>query len=161
MPGPANTPASGSVTIMIRPSMGGTAAGLKLIWSSGLIALSACGTKATVSQNRVATAANSLARNSPEMDDIEINGLAKTFEPKMFEVAIYSIVAVAIAYSAFLWRMGRRADVLHGEFIAPSFNPPSSSPRSSSQSPASTLDIEASQKSLLQTIERDLCESGN
>jgi hypothetical protein len=79
----------------------------------------------------------------------------------MFEVAIYSIVVIAIAYSAFLWRMGRRADVLHGEFIAPSSSPPSSSPQSSSQSPASTLDIEASLKSLLRTIERDLCESGN
>jgi hypothetical protein len=89
------------------------------------------------------------------MDDIWIN-VAKMFEPKMFEVAIYSIVVVAIAYSAFLWRMGRRADVLHGEFIAQS-----SSPQSSSQSPASTLDIEASLKSLLRTIERDLCESGN
>lgn len=136
--------------------MGGTGTDLKLIWSSGLMALSVCGTKATVIRNRVATAANPLARNSPGMDDIGINGLAKTFEPKMFEVAIYSIVVVAIAYSAFLWRMGRRADVLHGEFIAPS-----SSPQSSSQSPASTLDIEASLKSLLRTIERDLCESGN
>lgn len=69
----------------------------------------------------------------------------------MFEFAVLFIVLIAIAYSAFLWRMGRRADVLHGEFIAPS----------SSRSPASTLDIEASLKSLLQTIERDLCESGN
>jgi hypothetical protein len=107
-------------------------------------------------QNSVATAANSLARNSLEMDDVEINGLAKTFGPKMFEVAIYSIVVVAIAYSAFLWRMGRRADVLHGEFIAPTSGPQFSSP-----SPASTLDIEASLRSLLQTIERDLCESGS
>ena len=69
----------------------------------------------------------------------------------MFEIAIFCIVIVAIAYSAFLWRMGRRDDVLHGEFIAPS----------SSSNPASTLDIEASLKSLLHTIERDLCESGN
>jgi hypothetical protein len=67
----------------------------------------------------------------------------------MFEVAVYSIVIIAVAYSAFLWRMGRRADVLHGEFIAPS------------SSPASTLDIEVSLRSLLRTIERDLCESGN
>jgi hypothetical protein len=71
------------------------------------------------------------------------------FESKMFEIAVYSIVIVAIAYSAFLWCMGRRADVLHGEFIAPA------------SSPASTLDIEASLKSLLHTIERDLCESGS
>jgi hypothetical protein len=88
------------------------------------------------------------------------------FEPKMFEIAVYSIVIVAMAYSAFLWRMGRRADVLHGEFIAPSSSPPSSSPLSSSppsssQRPASTLDIEASLRSLLHTIERDLCETGS
>jgi hypothetical protein len=72
----------------------------------------------------------------------------------MIELAVFSIVIVAIAYWAFLWRMGRRDDVLHGEFIAPS----------ASRSPASqtsTLDVEASLKSLLQTIERDLCESAN
>ena len=80
------------------------------------------------------------------MDDIGINGVAR-----MFEVAVFSIVLVAIAYSAFLWRMGRRDDVLHGEFIA----------QSSSPGPASTLHIEASLKSLLRTIERDLCESHN
>jgi hypothetical protein len=79
----------------------------------------------------------------------------------MFEIAVYSIVIVAVGYSAFLWLMGRRADVLHGEFIAPSSSPPSSSQPSSSQRPASTLDIEASLKSLLHTIERDLCETGS
>jgi hypothetical protein len=81
------------------------------------------------------------------------------FEPKMFEIAIYSIVVIAIAYSAFLWRMGRRDDVLHGEFIAPSSSPGRAS--SLASSPASTLDIEASLKSLLRTIERDLCETGS
>ena len=69
----------------------------------------------------------------------------------MFEIAVFSILITAIAYWAFLWRMGRRDDVLHGEFIAPS----------ASRSPASTLDIDASLKSLLRTIESDLCESGN
>jgi hypothetical protein len=69
----------------------------------------------------------------------------------MFEIAVFSILITAVAYWAFLWRMGRRDDVLHGEFIAPS----------ASRSPASTLDIDASLKSLLRTIERDLCESGN
>jgi hypothetical protein len=93
------------------------------------------------------------------MDDIGINGLAKTVEPKMFEIAIFCIVIVAIAYSAFLWRMGRRDDVLHGEFIAPSSSPGRAS--SLASSPASTLDIEASLKSLLRTIERDLCETGS
>ena len=68
---------------------------------------------------------------------------------KMFEIAVFSIVVIAVAYWAFLWRMGRRDDVLHGEFIAPF----------ASRSPASVLDIETSLKSLLHTIERDLCES--
>ena len=69
----------------------------------------------------------------------------------MFEVAVFSIVVIAIGYWAFLWLMGRRDDVLHGEFIAPS----------AGRNPASTLDVEASLKSLLQTIERDLCESAS
>ncbi len=69
----------------------------------------------------------------------------------MFEAAVFSILVIAIAYWALLWCMGRRDDVLHGEFIAPS----------ASRSPASALDIETSLKSLLQTIERDLCESPN
>ena len=85
------------------------------------------------------------------------------FGPKMFEVAVFCILVIASAYWAFLWRMGRRDDVLHGEFIAPfSSSSPFSSPGPfSNQSPASTLDIEVSVKSLLRTIERDLCESGN
>jgi len=79
----------------------------------------------------------------------------------MFEVAVYSIVVIAIAYSAFLWRMGRRDDVLHGEFIAPSSSPGLSSIPSPASSSTSKLDIEVSLRSLLRTIERDLCESGN
>jgi hypothetical protein len=69
----------------------------------------------------------------------------------MFEVAVFSILIIAIAYWALLWCVGRRNDVLHGEFIAPSAN----------RSPASALDIEVSLKSLLRTIERDLCETGS
>jgi hypothetical protein len=91
------------------------------------------------------------------------------FGPKMFEITVFCIVIIASAYWAFLWRMGRRDDVLHGEFIAPfsssssfSSSSPFSSPGPfSNQRPASTLDIEVSVKSLLRTIERDLCESGN
>jgi len=64
---------------------------------------------------------------------------------------LVSFILIAVAYWAFLWRMGRRDDVLHGEFIAPS----------ASRSSASTLDVEVSLKSLLRTIERDLCENGN
>jgi hypothetical protein len=89
------------------------------------------------------------------------NGVAK-----MFDVAIFCVIFIAIAYSAFLWRMGRRDDVLHGEFILQSSSLQSSSLQSSSlqsssPSPSSTLDIEASLKSLLQAIDRDLFEGRN
>jgi hypothetical protein len=62
--------------------------------------------------------------------------------------------------------MGRRDDVLHGEFILQSSSLQSSSLQSSSlqsssPSPSSTLDIEASLKSLLQAIDRDLFEGRN
>ena len=70
----------------------------------------------------------------------------------MFEIAVFSIVIIAIAYWAFLWRMGRRDDVLHGEFIAPFAD----------RSPASVLDIgNLSEIVAAHTIERDLCESEN
>jgi hypothetical protein len=58
----------------------------------------------------------------------------------MFEIAIFCIVVIAVAYSAFLWRMGRRADVLHGQFIR---------------------NVDAPLRSLLQILERDRGESRN
>lgn len=35
----------------------------------------------------------------------------------MFEISILCVIAIAAAYSATLWLMGRRKDVLHGEFV--------------------------------------------
>jgi hypothetical protein len=35
----------------------------------------------------------------------------------MFEIGIFSVVVLAISYWAVLWVMGRREDVLHGEFV--------------------------------------------
>src|SRR5882757_9112569 len=35
----------------------------------------------------------------------------------MFEISIFFVILLAISYWAVLWVMGRREDVLHGEFV--------------------------------------------
>jgi|SRR5882757_7580847 len=35
----------------------------------------------------------------------------------MFEIGIFSVIILAVSYWAVLWLMGRREDVLHGEFV--------------------------------------------
>jgi len=35
----------------------------------------------------------------------------------MFEIGIFCVISFAVSYWAFLWLMGRRDDVLHGEFV--------------------------------------------
>jgi hypothetical protein len=35
----------------------------------------------------------------------------------MFEISIFCVIILAISYWAVLWLMGRREDVLHGEFV--------------------------------------------
>jgi hypothetical protein len=35
----------------------------------------------------------------------------------MFEIGIFCVIFLAAAYWAVLWLMGRREDVLHGEFV--------------------------------------------
>jgi len=35
----------------------------------------------------------------------------------MFEIIIFCVILLAISYWAVLWLMGRRDDVLHGEFV--------------------------------------------
>jgi len=37
----------------------------------------------------------------------------------MFEISIFCVILLAISYWAVLWLMGRREDVLHGEFVEP------------------------------------------
>jgi hypothetical protein len=37
--------------------------------------------------------------------------------PKMFEIAVISIVVLAVGYWVTLWLMGRHDDVLHGDFV--------------------------------------------
>jgi hypothetical protein len=38
---------------------------------------------------------------------------------KMFEIGVISIVVLAVGYWVTLWLMGRRDDVLHGDFVHP------------------------------------------
>ena len=35
----------------------------------------------------------------------------------MFEIGIFFVIFLAVSYWAVLWTMGRREDVLHGEFV--------------------------------------------
>lgn len=35
----------------------------------------------------------------------------------MFEIVIFGVIFLAASYWAVLWLMGRRGDVLHGEFV--------------------------------------------
>ena len=35
----------------------------------------------------------------------------------MFEIGIFCVIFLAVAYWAMLWLMGRRNDVLHGDFV--------------------------------------------
>ena len=35
----------------------------------------------------------------------------------MFEIGIFCVIFLAVSYWAVLWLMGRREDVLHGEFV--------------------------------------------
>jgi hypothetical protein len=35
----------------------------------------------------------------------------------MLEIGIFSLIVLAVSYWAILWVMGRREDVLHGEFV--------------------------------------------
>lgn len=41
----------------------------------------------------------------------------------MFEISIFCVILLAISYWAVLWLMGRREDVLHGEFVEGSKQP--------------------------------------
>ena len=44
----------------------------------------------------------------------------------MFEIGIFCVIFLAVAYWAVLWLMGRRQDVLHGEFVKS--EPPATEP---------------------------------
>ncbi len=79
----------------------------------------------------------------------------------MIELSIFCVILVAVAYSATLWFMGRREDVLHGEFVhverpgyellpQPTLRPPA-------QPPANPERLQA----LLEVIKRDLNDAAS
>jgi hypothetical protein len=75
----------------------------------------------------------------------------------MFELSIFCVILIAVAYSATLWFMGRRGDVLYGEFVdveRPTQEPP---PQPMLQPPANPERLRA----LLEVIKRDLNDAAS
>jgi hypothetical protein len=70
----------------------------------------------------------------------------------MFEISIFCVIVLAIGYWTALWLMGRRDDVLHGDFVEVE---PGSDPVPAT-SPAPRIDRADSLQSLLNAIKRDL-----
>jgi hypothetical protein len=61
-------------------------------------------------------------------DAIRDNILERWWSGQMFEIGILCVIAIAIGYCAPLWIMGRRGDVIYGQFIQteqfPAVEPP-------------------------------------
>ena len=83
----------------------------------------------------------------------------------MFELIIFCVILVAAAYSATLWFMGRREDVLHGEFVhaeqplpeQPAMRPAPQPPLPPVQPRANPENLQA----LLEVIKRDLNDAAS
>jgi hypothetical protein len=83
----------------------------------------------------------------------------------MFEIGIFCIILLAVGYWATLWTMGRREDVLHGQFVQaeppaepvpePAAAPPSAKPLASAPPAKPSANAESLQ-SLLVSIKREL-----
>jgi hypothetical protein len=70
----------------------------------------------------------------------------------MFEIGIFCIIALAMGYWTTLWLMGRREDVLHGDFVqAEQGAEPAPAP-----APAARVASTDTLQSLLASIKRDL-----
>jgi hypothetical protein len=86
----------------------------------------------------------------------------------MFELIIFCVILVAVAYSATLWFMGRRDDVLHGEFVHVEQPSPEPSPQPW-MTPAPPLPLPPAQpkanpenlQALLEAIKRDLNDAAS
>jgi hypothetical protein len=77
----------------------------------------------------------------------------------MFEIGIFCVILIAAAYSATLWFMGRKEDVLHGEFVQTEPQPALPSPQAalpptpqklSPQKPAPQKTLQPSPPQMLQ-----------
>jgi hypothetical protein len=77
----------------------------------------------------------------------------------MFEISIFCIILAAVGYWATLWTMGRREDVLHGQFVqlephaGPAPEPAAAPPPAP---PAKPLANAEALQSLLVSIKREL-----
>ena len=69
----------------------------------------------------------------------------------MFEISIFCVIVLAAGYWVALWLMGRRDDVLHGDFVHEAA--PDAVPATSSAPP---IDSNETLQSLLTSIKRDL-----
>ena len=74
----------------------------------------------------------------------------------MFEIGIICIIVLAIGYWMALWLMGRRDDVLHGDFVHADAVPEAAPPSSPAPLPAARVDNTETLQSLLTSIKRDL-----
>jgi hypothetical protein len=84
----------------------------------------------------------------------------------MFELIIFCVILVAVAYSATLWFMGRRDDVLHGEFVhveQPEPLPPAAmtSPPQLPLPPVQPKANPENLQALLEVIKRDLNDAAS
>jgi hypothetical protein len=70
----------------------------------------------------------------------------------MFEIGIFCIIALAMGYWTTLWLMGRREDVLHGDFVQAEQGAEPAAPPAPATRVASTDTLQ----SLLASIKQDL-----
>ncbi len=70
----------------------------------------------------------------------------------MFEFIILCVIALAVGYAATLWLMGRRDDVLHGDFVQTDAPPEFPSRPSSAANAVRAEKLQA----LLTAIQQDL-----
>jgi hypothetical protein len=77
----------------------------------------------------------------------------------MFEIGIFCVILVAVGYWVTLWTMGRREDVLHGQFVqveAHAEPAPEAAPAPPPAQPPRPLSNPEALQSLLASIKREL-----
>jgi hypothetical protein len=75
----------------------------------------------------------------------------------MFELSIFCVIALAIGYWATLFLMGRREDVLHGDFVeGKEQSEPTATQLPTEQLPSARAASAETLQSLLNTIKQDL-----
>jgi hypothetical protein len=73
----------------------------------------------------------------------------------MFEIGIFCVILVAVGYWVTLWTMGRREDVLHGQFVQVEAHA-EPAPEATPAPPPRPLSNPEALQSLLASIKREL-----